>query len=920
MDRRVVLFPSYSHVQRYKVERALHGGSCLGIEATTLSLWLEDRWDLYGTEERIISSDQRILIIKHLLNKQEILPKGQNTARLIAQFFLDVWGDPLFVHFCEVFSGGALGLSKQSSVSQEEDSFESNSAKYDQALSEQELALLHLAHDYQRCLYRYNLVEPGSAYRELSKAITPEHIETYGFLDLPSGFVACCEDSQSTLIQHEISCDAVSLADSVNPFILYASGPTALPYLVGKHILSLLQGKKTATAEESVKHGGSVLVASQYPQRVFDGCVRLLQREGYSVGMVSTKRVDQTHFGQAFLGAFSLWKEDDLTQGCAHDYILSPFSDMSRKDAYRFSATIRADRLVRPDDIKKVLNSAGESFGYFEELFETSDASIVLGYFDDKIDRLSGFDKAYKAEQHAAVSAVRSLYDTGRRLGFDPDEFIDLVGSLRISTKAAVSSIDDNSFDDLDVIIAPYSWACDYALAGVDAVIACDLDDQTFPAREEHSALATLKNKIGIQNTENKLNSMRNSFATLQRAARESFSCVACLATDKGEDTYPAFFFDEFLSAFRPEDDENSGFAVPDCLTSTLKTRGEDPFAANFMQDQIEAAVPNQSFESGSVLLNKATLSSRGLDSLLPTNENGTVILSPSAIEEYLACPYRWFVTRKLSPERIDEEFGPREKGVFCHEVFAHFYERFSDLGHDRVNEDNLDEARKTLSTCFDELLDLQSSSHPPRYVPVYHHERFATHQLKSQLIASLDSQAVLFNGFAPRASELVISPEMNREYAGVVINGRVDRVDIDEKSHHFVVLDYKGSIAGHSTGYSPDDAFTIPRKVQTLIYAQVLRSLYPDKRCVGALYYSYSSGSTQKVLAGSYDSSVLDLDGFATRKDKVEMNFLSYLDLVEENLADAIGRLLDGCIEVDPRDNESCRYCPALYCSRRHS
>ena len=42
-------------------------------------------------------------------------------------------------------------------------------------------------------------------------------------------------------------------------------------------------------------------------------------------------------------------------------------------------------------------------------------------------------------------------------------------------------------------------------------------------------------------------------------------------------------------------------------------------------------------------------------------------MLSPSAIEAYLACPYRWFVERRLRPEPLDECFGAAEKGTFAH-------------------------------------------------------------------------------------------------------------------------------------------------------------------------------------------------------------------------------------------------------------
>ena len=223
------------------------------------------------------------------------------------------------------------------------------------------------------------------------------------------------------------------------------------------------------------------------------------------------------------------------------------------------------------------MRSVGESYSFFEELFESSDASIVLGYFDDKIDRSSCFDKAFKAEQHAAISAIKiSLRSRPSFSGLKPDDFIELLNSLYITLESvADENNDDIPMNKVDVIIVPYSWACDYALAGVDRVIACDLDDQSFPAKKIHSALVTLRRKIGLPLVEEELNSLRMGFSTLQSSARKSFGCAVCLANDEGEETYPAFFFDEFLTTYRQKGDKGSGFDVPLTLSSRVIMREE---------------------------------------------------------------------------------------------------------------------------------------------------------------------------------------------------------------------------------------------------------------------------------------------------------------------------------------------------------
>ncbi len=910
MNRSVILFPSYPYVSHYKSHTQFHDGVQLGVEATTLGLWLEDRWDLYGSEERLITSDQRLLLVKHLLNNQDCLPKGHNTARLIARFFQEVWGHPnLKACLRESAQDDFLG----------EDQYEFL-ANLQSQLSDQERALFDLARDYQKCLYRYNLIEPGDAYSALATTMLPEHLETLDFLDLPPAFVVCCQKSQSTLISHEPDLVAVSLDASVKPCLLYASGPSALPYLVGLRALSLLEGEDNKTAKSS---GNSVLVAAQNPQRYFDGCARMLVREGYTVASRWTKRFDQTDFGHAFFGAYSLWADDELSVSAVSDYLLTPYSGFSRSQAYKLSAQMRGDRLMAPDQVRNYVRSINDNYGYFEELFESSDASIVLGYFEDIVNTLSDVDPAYKSEQRQAIHALRSLYDAARRLSLSPAEFLDMLGSVVVAVSVATGPEKrDYSTSDVDIFIASYSYARDLALEGVNHVIACDLDDQSFPARGDHSALVTLKRKLAIPLVEETLNEQRLTFAALQQGSHKTFDCAVALANDKGEESYPAFFFDEFLSAYRQDGEDEHGFDVPAQLQDCVITHGEETFAQNISQGFDAETRETDEFVPGSVVLNNATLTPKQLSSLLRYDEGGAAIVSPSAIEEYLKCPYRWFVSRKLSPEGLDEGFGPLEQGSFCHDVFARFYDTLRESGQERVSSTNLDSAKELLADVFDTVLEEQpaKTKTQQRYVPVYRYEQFSVQQLKNQLLASLEQQSVLFDGFKPYACELTLTPEMHIQYAGIVVNGRVDRVDINDAAHHYLVLDYKGSIAGHSAGYNPDDEFVIPSKVQTLIYAQALRQVYSEHRPVGALYLSYKAAPSQRAVAGSYDPSALCLDNQAGKKDVVSMNFITYLDQIEDALKTPLDRMQDGCIEMAPHDTFACRYCPAVYCPRRQS
>ena len=63
------------------------------------------------------------------------------------------------------------------------------------------------------------------------------------------------------------------------------------------------------------------------------------------------------------------------------------------------------------------------------------------------------------------------------------------------------------------------------------------------------------------------------------------------------------------------------------------------------------------------------------------------IVLSPSALELYVGCPYAWFLERRVGADALDEEFGPLEKGSFAHSVLARFYNEAGRRGIARLDD-----------------------------------------------------------------------------------------------------------------------------------------------------------------------------------------------------------------------------------------
>ncbi len=586
----------------------------------------------------------------------------------------------------------------------------------------------------------------------------------------------------------------------------------------------------------------------------------------------------------------------------------------------QIDAVVRGDRLLGFEDLCSLARLTTNNFDMFEELVGDVEASVLLGFFEEETKNLLGKDAAYKAEQLAAISCLKRVYEQARMWGVQPRD-------LRAYLSSAKVQVSQKSSDEIpQIYIMDQSGARRLGDESFDEVYLCDLDARYYPARSSHSALATLEKKIGCWQNISPTSQQRAQFEALKTRAQKRFVCERALNAGGEEDIYPAFVFDEFIECYRREGDELNAWGLPPRLQNAVVTRGEELFAANIVQE-----APQQQPVLTLPALPACELDSQAQEVLFPHYsrastyiqglQSDTLVLSPSAIEAYVNCPYYWFTTQRIRPETFDEELGPLEKGTFVHSVWEEFYRRlFDEVGARRMTPGILSSAQGLLGSVFDECLQAQPDQLGVRYVPLSPTEQADAQRLKAQLQENLGLQARVMPSFVPTDTELTITAQENIGYAGVVVRGRVDRVDVDEQAQHYVVLDYKGSIAGHDAGCGAEDNIELPHKIQALIYAQVLRGQLGNCRPVGALYLSYLARDARDLMAGSYDQSMLAIGSFAKRASAVGFNFGTYLDRIEALVKQRINNLREGYIEPEPLCGDSCRYCPVVGCARRLS
>ncbi len=894
MRQKVLLFPTHSQALEYRKQLSQSGpAAAFGVTATTLHAWLADAWALYGDGRALASSLDRSFAVRQLLASAPELAALKLTdggISLVCRFLSDVLG------------------TRQLEECLKNIPF---------SLSAQERAVLALVPLYRNLLSSHGLVDAGDALSALAAVCPPCSFELAEGVEPGLAFEDFVRSNGS---QVEAAPDAsfiTSVSEGCNPAFLFAAGPSCENALIASYLSGLLDGWR-ADGQPGAQ-AMRILVCASRPFNVFESISQSLN-ERATCNLRASRPFAQTHFGRAFLAIREYLSNEQHDSAALMDYLASPFSGVSELDAAKVDSQVRGDRTLGFDDLRAMAHLLSPSFDLFEELVEDADASLLLDRFMDIAEELHGFDAAAVFEQEVAISALRDVYEAARAWGVAPSGLSFALQGLAVDASRTCGS-GDAVIDVVDASLADRLPAATY-----DVVVVCDLDARYWRAGEAHNAIVGLEEKLGFPPRSHVLADARRRFEGLKSRAEKLFVCERVLNAGGDEDVYPSFVLDEFCSALRQgPSDELDGFGVPaslaDCVTVRNEGGSASTFAANMDfggNDPESFCIPG--FAPGSV----AETSVPDLSLYRAPDDESLLVLSPSAIEEYVNCPYRWFASRRLRPQPPDELLGPLEQGVFVHAVLEAFYSCIEqELGCKRVDLQNLEQAQALLGRVFDEVLAAQPEvTDNARFIPLTPIERARANRLEQVLARNLAVQAQLMPSFAPQFLECKVDPEQGIDYGGVRLMGRADRVDVDAQRGCFAVIDYKGGVAGHEAGIDPDkdEEFALPSKIQALIYAQALSRGIVDAHPVGALYLSYRAAEPKNSVAGSFDDALLDVQGFAGGKSAVKMNFGSYLDLVEDMVREKLARLYEGCIEPDPLGRQSCKYCPVANCARRLS
>ena len=193
---------------------------------------------------------------------------------------------------------------------------------------------------------------------------------------------------------------------------------------------------------------------------------------------------------------------------------------------------------------------------------------------------------------------------------------------------------------------------------------------------------------------------------------------------------------------------------------------------------------------------------------------------------------------------------------------------------------------------------------------------------------------AALLTGAAPRAGADAGAWHYAADFASDGLGGTLERY-LSEKGLgvRSITIGWRDPESGEewylgadvfSEGAPADcQGFVVPRRVQSLIYAQVVRKLFPDLKVVGAVYLSTMGDSaTDHEIAGALDANAVDqVMGKAVGNKRLprlvcggpgQIGFEELLDECERRIAVSIEHLVAGDIEANPVDDSACAWCPA--------
>lgn len=979
--RAVLLAPTFAELDLCRHDAA-EAGASLGIDYKTPSSWLRSLWELLGDGRSFVDNLQRQMLFSDMIDRRDDaalqpLSRSQGTVRMLARMARDVLPgvagtgderccgdvcrcDPKSdaeARVFELLSAYASGLDRRDMVEPCEaadlmaevladglpacaravcvrgittfthgllellSAVANNGGEVVVLLAREQAAMreeLAAAFDARGVLFEVApLGEGAAAPQTASKSaaqptfveVAGPHARAHAYVDAIDEMVKTCEDAA-------VDGGVATSADPVRVLVVSARAPQLFGELAARLAARHIAAETTEFTAFSQSIAG----------RQFTALANLIER---------MKAADEGTASKT-----EWWPAPELT-----DWIYSPLSGADAASARGFDKNMRLSRSKTTAGVKSLLQSVqGQVRGarkaasednwfknvpcvvsdVFQALWRDKPVTALkamLAVAEALPDRaLGGLDGQARRQAETALlrHAIDILMNDAHALDVSQAATVPVLDGVRTKVDKRSTAYD---YETYEVDRTPRAQVRFVSLAdasvlrpgGYDAVLFADVDLDSYPLSHEEGPLATLTAELhrdGVSLEPAAL--LRVRFGRAMQAASGPVALARVTHDRQARECYPAAVWTELRAHA-----EASGAVKPTRVGEGDIIADFDPAAGEGLKrERVTCEAPQHLSAEAVPYLVLRRRDGEGEDAPLVPR-----LTSASQIEAYSTCPLCWFVSYRVKPQSIDAGFGNMEKGNFVHDVLEHLHARLPQEGMERVTPENLPRAQELLHEVFDETLAEHAGKRGAEgpLVPLSPVEERQVAEILPQLEGVLAYESEALAPFAPRYLEFAFN-ELQVEYAGWPLGGRIDRVDVDAENRA-VVIDYKHrsgveefkladpTVRDEETGEAPiDDPRWLPPHTQTLIYAQAMRrALGLDTRA--ALYFSTKGG--KPALRGAASAELLEEERGDGRIPGLKkgfpgeggsMDFDALLDRVETGIAERLRELEAGDVAaVDP-------------------
>ncbi len=984
--RAVLLAPTFAELDLCRHDAA-EAGVSLGIDYKTPASWLRSLWELLGDGRGFVDNLQRQMLFSDMVTRLDDvdlqpLSRSQGTVRMLARMARDVLPgvagtaaercrgnncrpepkSDAEARVFELLRAYAGGLDRRDMV---------------ETCEAADIMASALADNLPACA-RAVCVRGVTSFThgllELLSAVANSGGEAVVLLAREQAAMreelAAAFDASGVLFEvaplgeDAVASDAACGA-TAQPAFIEVAGPHARAHAYADAIDDLVKARQGFGADDTAGLSADpvrVLVVSARAPQLFGELASRLAARHIAAETTEFTAFSQSIAGRQFAALASLiermkaadegvasktewWPAPELT-----DWIYSPLSGADAANARIFDKNMRLSRSKTTAGVKSLLQSVqGQVRGarkaasdenwfknvpcvvsdVFQALWRDKPVTALkamLAVAEALPDRsLGSLDGQARRQAETALlrHAIDILMNDARALDVSQAATVPVLDGIRTKVDKRSTAYDYETYEvdrapRAQVRFASLADAAALRPGSYDAVLFADVDLDSYPLSHEEGPLATLAASLGREGvTLEPAALLRVRFGHAMRAARGPVALARVTHDRQARECYPAAVWTELRAHA-----EATGAAQVTCVGEGDIVGDFDPAAGKGLKrERVACEAPQHLSEAAVPYLVLRRRDGEGEDAPLVPR-----LTSASQIEAYSTCPLCWFVSYRVKPQSIDAGFGNMEKGNFVHDVLEHLHARLPQEGMERVTPENLPRAQELLHEVFAETLAEHAGKRGNEgpLVPLSAVEERQVAEILPQLEGVLAYESEALAPFAPCYLEFAFN-ELQVEYAGWPLGGRIDRVDVDAENRA-VVIDYKHrtgveefkladpTVRDEESGTAPiDDPRWLPPHTQTLIYAQAMRrALDLDTRA--ALYFSTKGG--KPALRGAASAELLEEERGDGRIPGLKkgfpgeggsMDFDALLDRVEAGIAERLRELEAGNVTaVDPASTQA--------------